>query len=252
MRTTQCGLAPFLFSFLLSCTGTDVGNGDVDVDFTMYNESFTLGSIARSDVQSANGFVDITQGWVSVSDLRLRSGAGCDDEQELELVDSVPVDLFAAGTQEKLAQFDIGDGDYCRFLVKFDGFTGTLPPGAPSELAGSAIVLEGSRADGTKFVLQSEQDHELIFNGRGGEFSITGATNALVVGFDATGLFGWVDLDDAVVDGDGVIQISSKDNKDLLDRFHSNLDVAAELFDDDNGNGDLDEDERGDADVLAD
>ena len=60
-----------------------------------------------------------------------------------------------------------------------------------------------------------------------------------------------VDLDDAVVGPGGIILIEPGSNDELLDAFDANVAAAADLFDDDDGDGGLDAPERAPGEELA-
>jgi hypothetical protein len=161
------------------------------------------------------------------------------------------VDLLAPGPVEQLAGLDMPSGNYCRFEVKWNAFSSGLPPGTPPELDESSIAITGTRGDGTSFVLRSARDDELRLDAVEGAFTIDEATNALFVGLNTARLFTGVDLDAAVIDPDGTIYIDGENNEPLLRVFDDNLRDAASLFDDDNGNGELDADESEPAEALA-
>jgi hypothetical protein len=219
-----------------ACTGTDVGNPIVDVDFAL--------------LQTQSPYA-VNQAWLAVDRIRLRSSAACDGAAEREFEGPFAVDLLAPGPAEQLAGLDVPSGGYCRFEVKWNAFSSGLPPGTPPELVEASIAITGVRGDGTAFVLRSARDDELRLDAVAGEFTIDEATAALFVGLDTARLFTGVDLDAAVVDPDGTIYIDGQNNPTLLDAFDLNLRDAASLFDDDDGNGELDANESDAADALA-
>jgi hypothetical protein len=236
MTRPLMSLCALLAAASAACTGTDVGNPVVDVDFALLQ------------TQSP---VTVDRAWLAVDRIRLRSSAACDGDAEREFEGPFAVDLLAPGPVEQLAGLDMPSGNYCRFEVKWNAFSSGLPPGTPPELDESSIAITGTRGDGTSFVLRSARDDELRLDAVEGAFTIDEATNALFVGLNTARLFTGVDLDAAVIDPDGTIYIDGENNEPLLRVFDDNLRDAASLFDDDNGNGELDADESEPAEALA-
>jgi len=207
------------------CTGTEVGNPVVDIDFELSN---------RGEVTAAR---------LAVERVRLRPAADCNGSTELDIPGPFVIDLFIATPLPELSDLEVSEAGYCRFEVKWGG---------ADELGGASMVFGGTRAsDGTPFELTSVRSDELRLDAVDTQFPIDDATNALFVAFDGNGLFADVDLEGADVDPDGTIYIDDTSNPDLLDAFEGNVDAATQLFDDDDDDGQLDDDERDPDDVLA-
>jgi hypothetical protein len=236
MTRSIMSLCALLAAASAACTGTDVGNPVVDVDFALLQTQSPLA---------------VDQAWLAVDRIRLRSAAACEGAAEREFEGPFAVDLLAPGPSDQLAGLDMPSGGYCRFEVKWNAFSSGLPPEAPPLLDQSSIAITGTRGDGTPFVLRSARDDELRLDAVAGEFTIDDATTALFVGLDTERLFTGVDVDAAVVDPDGTIYIDGENNPTLLDAFDANLRDAASLFDDDDGDGELGADESEAADALA-
>ncbi len=233
-----------------ACTGTDVGNPVVDVDFALYNEDFEDQGTAAQPAPGET--ISVTDAWVSVDRVRLRDAANCDGNAEVELTGPFAVDMLAPGAIPELSGLAVPPLGYCRFELRWDALDGAPPAGAPSELAGASIFVAGARGDGTPFIVRSDRNDELRLDAIGGAFDVSDTTHALFVGFDGARLFAGVDLDGATVDGTGVIRIEPGSNDDQLQAFDDNVADATELFDDDDDDGLLDPDERDAADILAD
>lgn len=234
---------------LPACTGTDVGNGIVDVDFALYDSKESAGGTARA--QAAPDGLSVDNAWVTVERVRLRDAASCDGETEVEFIGPFAVDMLAPGTPEALSGLEVSFADYCRFELRWDALR-QAQDGVPAELVDASILIEGTREDGTRFILRSERGDELRLDARDGAFSVDEMTSALFVAFDAQGLFDQVDLDGAEVGTGGVIRIENGSNEELLRTFDDNLTDAAKLFDDNDGDKELDPEERDQTDVLAD
>jgi hypothetical protein len=158
--------------------------------------------------------------------------------------------MLAPGPAPALTDLEVSATNYCRFEFRWDALRdeGT---GAPGELLDASILLQGRRADGTRFVLRSERGDEMRLDARNGSFTVDDLTSALFVTFDVQDLFDGIDIDGAEVGGDNTIRIEDGENDDLLSIFDDNLADAAKLFDDKDGDGELDPEERDSTDVLA-
>ena len=250
MTRATVSLSVVLALASIACTGTDVGNPQTDggipgidaaspvvlsLDFALHNQQA----------------MPVRAAWLAVERIRLRSAAACDGEARVDLEGPIVVDLLAAGPPAALSGLDVPAEGYCRFEVKWNAFSSGLPPGTPPALVGATIAIEGERGDGTPFLLRSARDDEMRLDAVNGAFTIGEATGALFVGLDVMNLFAGVDLDTATVAADGTIYIDGESNPALLDIFDGNLRAAAELFDDDDGDGELADGEAGDLDALA-
>lgn len=233
---------------VLSCTGTDVGNGFVDVDMVLYDSA---GSSSRSQSTVAPDGLVVTEAWVAVDRVRLRRAAPCDDTSVTELAGPYAVNMLARGSVGELQGIEVETTGYCRFELRWDELD-EAGNGAPAELVGASIYIAGTRQDGTEFVLRSRRNDELRLDARDGAFTIDAMTHALFVAFDVQNLFDGVDIDNADIGADDTIRIEEGSNEVLLDQFDANLAVSADLFDDDDDSGDLEAGERDDADTLAD
>lgn len=224
-----------LLAALTACTGTDVGNPITDLDFALYSEEFP------PEDATAGGLVSIDEAWVAVDRIRLRSAADCNGGAAIELEGIFAVDLLAPGPIDELAMLELPAGDYCRFELRWA--PSDAPGAGPAELAGASLLLAGTAADGTPFVLRSDRGDELRLDAIDGAFTIDEATLGLFVGLSGSRLFAGVDLASAELTG-GIARIEDGSNDALLDRFEANVDEATDLFGDADGDGELDEPER--------
>ncbi len=251
-QSIQAFLSALLFAFAAGCSGTDVGNL-VDIDFAVYNAPVPADQ-ARAESAHLGGVGDITvtAGWLAVERIRVRDAATCQGDAEIDIIGPFALDLFAPGSIPELSDIDMPTGGYCRFELRWDTHDDAVPPGVPPAFQGATLLLLGTRADGTEFSVRSERSDEFRLDALDGEFQIDQATHALFMGLNVTTLFSGVDLDSATVGNDGVIVIDSDSNDTLLNIFDDNLREAANLFDDDDGDGELDDDGTSPDDVLAD
>lgn len=235
----------------ISCTGTDVGNPVVDIDFAVY-DSDPPGSSAQARLAVAPSGLNVDTAWVIVERIRLRAASDCEGGTQDEFVGPFAVDMLAAGAPPALSGLAVSATSFCRIELRWDELGEGVIAGAPAELVGASILLEGRRGDGTRFVVRSKRGEELRLDARATAFTIDDLESALFVTFDVQDLFDSVDIDAAEVGDDNIIRIEEGSNDELLAIFDENLDAAAKLFEDLDGNGELDPDERNDTDVLAD
>jgi len=228
--------------------GTEVGNpaDPASIDITLYDDTATLVSPRKSQSQ-ITGLADIDQAWVVVERIRLRpAGTDCSGTNEIEFRGPFAVDLLAPQSSPGLAAVRIPAGDYCRIEIRWDA-AGSLP-GTPAELADSSFFISGTSSDGTEFALNSRRNDELRLDSVATSFTV--ADTGLFVALAAQTLFAGVDFGAAVATG-GLILINDDQNRDLLDVFENNLKAASRVYDDDDGDGFLGDDERNTDDILA-
>ncbi len=249
MKTPYPSLG-FLALVALSCTGTDIGNPVVDMDFALYDSEGSTAAVKSRLAVAPVGLV-VDTAWVTVERIRLRPADDCDGSARDEFVGPFAIDMLAAGPAPALTSLEVSTTSYCRVEFRWDALReeGT---GAPGELLDASILLGGRRADGTRFILRSERGDEMRLDARDGSFTVDDLTNALFVTFDVQDLFDGLDIDSAEVGDNNIIRIEDGENDDLLSVFDNNLADAAKLFDDKDGDGELDPDERDSTDVLAD
>lgn len=248
LTTTIPILCPL--ALVASCSGTEVGNPSTDsnMDFALYNTP--AASLREASTLAGEGA--IIQAWVAVERVRLRSAADCSGGAEAELAGPIAVDLLRPGSAPELVGFALPATDYCRIEIKWNAFSSGLPARAPTELTDASFFLEGTREDGTPFVLRSRRNDELRLEAIGGAFAVADDSGTLFVGMDSALLLAGVNLAGADVNADGTIYIDDNANRDLLEAFEASLEAATRLYEDSDGNGLLDSEEREDSDALAD
>ncbi len=240
--------AALLLISAASCTGTDVGNGVIDVDVDVYRE---IPETPTARFTPAAGNASVSEAWVSVDRIRLRDSTTCDDQTEIDLHGPFAIDARASGTIAPLSDIEVAATDYCRFELRWSPYKGPTTD-VPGEFPGASFLIKGTRSDGVSFIIRSERGNERRLDARDGMgFSIGDATHALFVGFDLATLFKGLSLEAAIVGNDGMIRIEKDSNSELIEIFDENIDRIAKLFDDNDGNGELDPNERADNETLA-
>lgn len=237
-----------LMSLPLSC-GTDVGNPVVDMKFSIY-DSGSSATFDKGIAHIAPPGLLIDKAWVAVERIRLRDATNCEGNSRDEFEGPFVVDMLSTDSNPSLSGLELNSSTYCRLEFRWKKLVENEVLGAPPELTGASVLLEGERADGIRFILKSDKGNELRLDARNDTFTIDELSSSLFVAFDVQDLFDGVNMDAAEV-VDGSIRIQNNSNETLLRVFESNLDEMAKLFDDDDGDGELDPEERDSTDVLA-
>lgn len=226
-----------------SCEGgTEVGNPVVDVGFAAYH-------LSSSNARAA-GQVDVDTAWLAFRELKLRPAASCEDRAQVEVTGPLAVDLLGP-IPPALRDLETPAGGYCRLELRWHKVSAPIA-GAPTELEGVAVYVGGTRRDGKRFIIRSERNDALELRARGGAFQIEPSISGLIVGFDMQVWLAGVDLEGAVVGAGDVVRIERGQNEAQLTRFEQNVAASAKLFEDQDGDERLGENETSDRDVLGD
>lgn len=231
--------------------GTDVGNGaTVTFDLSGYEDA-TGQTGSSSQALTLTSGIRVDEVWVAVERFQLEAGTGCEGPEagDVDVEGPVVRNLIAPGAglgQDGLAEIE--PGPYCRLRLELHEVSNKeLPAGAPSDLAGAAILVRGARADGVAFTVRSRQGVEFRLDAKNGSFEISGKED-FFVGFELGALIAALDLDSL---GPAAIVIDDQTNSERLDGFNDALQTSARLFRDENENGALDTSESSDEKELA-
>jgi len=230
---------PLALAFLASCTGTETGN-------PFSHELGVAGRTTDASVAAlgtSEGGAAIDAAWMGLGEVALFPAGACGDDSAAETVVPGPV---AVELVEGLAPsgVDLGHTGYCRVEVVLLPASPPLPVGAPAELGGSTVVVEGRRPDGTPFEIVSEASPVLEVRGAMDRFD---AHEAMVVSLDFARWLEGVDLAGAVVSPDGTVRVNAVDNHDLLGVFDANLTSSLAIHRDGDADGHVGHDDE----VLA-
>lgn len=221
---------------LLAGCVIETGNPELDVSLAVTGTS-TTERVAVDGVPE----LEVTGAYVIVDDTRLVEAEGCETAAEVEYGAEGPfaVDLLAADpfTVTMRARAT----DYCRLRVRLDRADGT-PAGFPAGMDDNAVYLEGTRADGVPFVLRSREKFEFDLRNDAG-FPLDEGNRQLVLAFDLGTWLTTIDLASASPGGDGVVRVDEDNNESLLERFEEGVESILELYDDEDGDGDVDDDD---------
>jgi len=246
MRRRAHGLrwAPALM-LIAACSVTETGNPPFAAQMALTAETTAP---ERYSLGPGGTDVIVDQVWVGVGDLRFVRAAVCDAPGATEIDVPAPGNLELV-SEPTLVPFDIAGDDYCRVRVPLERAQAPLPAGAPAELEDHSIVVTGSRADGTPFLIATRINREADVRSRGAPFPLSEARRSVLLAFDVATWLGGVDLASADVSADGRVIVDDANNDALLDLFEDNVGVALRLFRDGDGDGQLDPEDR--AELLA-
>lgn len=226
-----------LSSGMFSCGprgGTDVGNGfDVKLNLKAYEAPTTT----PAGVTLADGVV-VDALFMTASRFRLQPGTDCSTiDTGVDVEGPLVADLAGKGFLGGEPVFAVETDKFCRLRLQFDELDASaLPDGAPPELAGLSILLEGHRADGTPFVVRSRMTGELRLGASAGAFPLPTKDQGLIVGVEIARAIDELDLD--TLSGNP-IEIDDTSNVDRLQAFEEAVKTATSLFRDENDDGDL-------------
>lgn len=226
-----------LASVLMACAGaTETGNPAVPVDIQLDVRTSEASAVG---IRTGASETVIEETWVALGEpLFLEEGnCGVLDEYPLGPTQLV-ADLAAPDARIEL---EVRAQSYCGLVLPLQQESPELPAGAPSELADHSIVLTGTRADGTPFMLLHAEQDELEVVADDGSFEVEEDGPLLLLAFDVAALMRDVDLDNADVDTDGVIRIDAMQNSGLHIAFDVSLECSLDLYFDVDDDGVLDD-----------
>lgn len=181
---------------------------------------------------------------------------GSNEDDDTNLPGPFVVDLLTNTSLPETDSFIILSGRFCEMDLDFDQLDeADVPDGidADDSIVGNALILRGTRDDGTLFEVRLSQDDKFkLAAGSDDGFAIPGSETEtrLFVGFDLDTWFTGVDLDSATI-SDGIVLMDDEHNTEERTVIIENIKQSARLFIDLNDNGVLDEEETEEGFVLA-
>jgi hypothetical protein len=225
---------------LSGCTATETGNPVTQQ---------TLALTARSsseDVSTGEDGASLTvdEAWIVLGDIRFVKSADCDrgPASRGDIDGPLAIDLVKGAETLRL---ELDSANYCRVRVRLEKAKDVT--GAPAELEDRSIVLHGTRADGTAFVVRSRRNYDLDLRARGDGFSLADARGGMILAFDVATWLSGVDLEGATPSNGALIEIDDDHERARLDAFEDNVKRAMELFRDRDRDARLDDDELDDS-----
>lgn len=229
-----------------------MGNG---ASVTLDVSGYELAAASPEAITLQSG-ATVSDFWIAVGSFRLQGGAQCGANDEGKLVFGGPIIANLAQADAapgKTEPLTIPAGPQCRLRVDLEPVgPGLLPTGAPANLEGAVLYVRGERADGVPFIVRSSKVVDLRLEARGGAgFELDGdveAPQALVVAFDMEDAITELELDELEPEP---IMIDEKSNVSRLAAFENALHRSVSLFEDDNADGVLVNDESSPGQALA-
>ncbi len=235
--------------------GTDVGNGaTVTFDLRGFEEKPDAedpDSAKPKSLVLTNGD-RVDELWIVVEKFKLSASGKCTDaepsSEDADAEGPFVAEVLSEGVLGALPMASVPAGEYCRLEMALHELEqDEAPSAAPDDLIGSAVVMRGQRADGTPFTVRTKQGVKFTLDAVDASFSVADGAPFLL-GIELSGLVSSLDL--SSLDGPEIV-IDSESNQDRLKDFDGALREAARLFEDQNGDGDLSEQESGPDAALA-
>jgi len=216
-------LAGVLAVSIAGCSSTETGNPEATGQLHL---ALISGDPSVASLGGMSPIV-VEHAWLSFGDLTL---TGCDAPHLSERVPAPPLlDLARANPglelKTQLSQICAVNTALNPALV--------VPVGAPSSLNASTLVLQGRRADGIAFELQSTEPLNVSLTSVAG---FDPKKHSIILSFDVSTWFQGLDLANAALTS-GQVSISYADNLGLLRAFEANMPRGAKITLDENNNG---------------
>jgi hypothetical protein len=236
--------------------GTESGNPTkLSIKVIGYKSSELKNSVSKTiDVKD----IHIDTAKVVLDRLRFRPFEACEnDEKEIsDILINGPfvVDLLQPASTTGLEDIEIPAGTYCRIELIFKKLNTEEVPSTVDQsdpIINRSILIEGTRADGTPFSLETEFDEEFKIENKSTGFEvgpIFGATD-LIIAFDFDEWFMSLDLFDPQVEisndeyDSPIIMIDDDSNENIQETVEDNVKRSADLFEDVDNDDQLDVDE---------
>jgi hypothetical protein len=221
---------------LAGCTGgTETGNPSL------------TGELSYSGVSSAPTDIGVRQGgavatvhnaWFALDEVTISSAGDCGVQGNASFsVRALGIGDHAAGIHNA-TDFEAPAGAFCSVVLPF------LPVAAddttaPAELRGHGVVVAGELADGTPFLLESDQAPLVELRGPDNGFELSSQAPNVLLAFDFATWLEDADWATASVDSDRIL-VSERSNPELLQKFEARLAAGVALYRDRDGDGVLD------------
>ncbi|HHO50041.1 MAG TPA: hypothetical protein ENK18_04015 [Deltaproteobacteria bacterium] len=221
----------FIASQLFACV-TETGNPEYDFQGSLVALARTSSpaDVGAGAGRRAEPRVVVDQAAITLREIRFEEAGSCGGggRSEADIEGPWTVELIQAGA----LPLELAVRSFCRLRLRLDRAEGGVHDDR-------SVSIEGTRRDGTPFVIESRATPELELRAEGGEpFQIDDEALDLLLAFD---LAGWLafDLDVLSPGGDGTIRIDDDTNDGALDQFEDALEDSLQLFEDTQGDRDV-------------
>jgi hypothetical protein len=209
------------------CTGTETGNPSFEGElaYDAYSSEPAVAALREGE----QGAI-VTQVWLVLGDVTFVDNNHCAaPESATGHADGLGPGDHAPNAGAR-TRFWLPIGEYCGVrlpLLRADD--DELPKGAPDELSGHSIVLQGElpERDGAPFLIASKLEHTFSLVADHASFELGPDTARVLLGFDVA----------AWLDGVGRVVVSDDAHRELLSRFEDNLAQGVDVFVDPSGEG---------------
>jgi len=234
-RNVPC-LSLLLGLALAGCAGgTETGNPSLTGQLSYSGVSSDPAAIG---VRRGGGVATVKNAWFALDQVTVSSAGDCGVKGGSGFsVSALGIGDHAAGVHNA-TDFEATAGAFCSVDLPF------VPVAiddtkAPAELRGHGIVVAGELADGTPFLVESDQAPLVRLQGAANGFELSAAAPNALLAFDFATWLADVDWAAASVDG-GRISVSEGSNSELLRKFEGQLAAGVALYRDSDGDGVLD------------
>lgn len=229
----------------LACGGSVIPNPGTPIRDVRLQVRGIDSTTARISVRRLAPGISITEARMALGRIRFRQGTDCasissESSEDIEFEGPYVADLLSNTTVPDLGTQSIEVGSYCRIELRME------------KVGDESLRIEGTRGDGTPFIAVLDVDSDFKLENSSGGFQVEEGTTPVdfFITFDLAAWLSGVNLDTAEVLS-GEIRIDKDHNETILDQITENVKRSADLFEDQDGDGALEDSEREDDDSLG-
>jgi hypothetical protein len=227
---------------LSGCVGTSVGNPPgAEVKLAVVGTG-SIDPPPSEKVQSIDvgGGILVEEAWVSLTEIGLHAAGMCGvSDGSPDVPGTIAAELVTGSIYPEAPLWERPAGEsYCAFRTRLSPLSAPID-NTPEALAGHAVLIRGTRGDGTPFEARIDlTDVILITGSKGPDFRLGTGLVGLILAFDLGSWFSPGMLDAAQVT-DGSIAINAASNKEIEKSLRLRIPASSQLFTDANGDGRL-------------
>lgn len=216
-----------------ACVGTETGNPSFTGELS-YNTYTSAPAVAA--LRAPAGGITVESAWLVLGDVRFVSADACEDPE------TAPVHAGGLGAGDHASPVApsspimLESGDYCSVRLPFEraGLGDVL--GAPEALVGHSVLIDMTLADGTPARILSAFEGEVAVDALRSAFALGVERSNLLLGFDVATWLSDIGVETAERSA-GAVEVSARQNPDVLAAFEANLATGTGLFLDPQGEG---------------
>jgi hypothetical protein len=228
-----------------ACVGTETGNPSFEGTLSYNAHSSDAARVAL--LSGDPGAIVVNNAWLVLGDVGFVEGSACNTATPASgHADGLGIGDHAPPTAAS-TPLSLEAGRYCGVHLPLVHPPDVLPTDLPSEIAGHSVLINGTLADGRRFLLRSASEDELFLLATTGAFALDAELPDVLIGFDVATWLGELSWASAVEEADGSVLVDETHNESLLQEFESHLASGTTLFRDVDGLGQV----RVDSERLA-